>query len=163
MSEVITASEIVAAAVAIERRAKEDEAFVRAAKVLRWFGSLTQAESEATARLQSLRSQEEEINRRIADAHEEHSKTKDAATDTVKNAKAEASRVQDEGKRKANEESARIIAAAQAEADSIGAGNEQAQAAAKAAAGRVEAARKELAEVEGRLAAARESIQKLLG
>jgi F0F1-type ATP synthase membrane subunit b/b' len=130
---------------------------------LRQFGSLQQAESEANTRLQALRSEESELRSRIAEAHQEHGQAKDAADAMLKNAKVEAAKILDEARSKAKAEAAKIVADVQAEVQSSRDVVLGLLAEAEAATQRLEATRAAHAEIEQKLASARDSVKKLLG
>jgi hypothetical protein len=85
-------SDLILAAEAIEKAAKQQEHFVKAAAALKRIGSLEQAESEATDRLALLRSQREQAERDLLSKQQEVQSAQATALEITDAAQAQAQR-----------------------------------------------------------------------
>jgi len=108
-------SDLILAAEAIEKAAKQQEHFVKAAAALKRIGSLEQAETEATDRLALLRSQREQATNDLAAKLEEVRTAESKVREIMDAANAEAQRV----KQDATKESDDLLAKARTEADAL--------------------------------------------
>ena len=108
-------NELIQAAESIEREAKKNEHFVKAAAAMKRIGSLEQAEAEVTERIALLRSQSEQAEKDLAAKLEEVRTAESKVKVIMDAANAEAQRV----KQDATKESDALLAKARTESDAL--------------------------------------------